>query len=101
VIRLGVYIDPRVVYDLTPQEINAVLVGISEREKSLQYAENVRLGTLCASVYNSRRQKRSDKVWKWEDFFKSDMPRKTQSDRDMKSIARNFMIRQNATEAKK
>lgn len=69
VVRTGIFSDPRVIYELTPAEIVVTIQGINAREKQLQKAENIRIGTLCACVYNQNRQRRNDKIWKWTDFF--------------------------------
>lgn len=65
----GTFPDPRVVYDLTPAEVITTIQGINTREKQLQKGENIRIGTLCACVFNQNRRRRNDKIWKWTDFF--------------------------------
>ena len=67
--NLGIFTDPRQVYEMTPPELNAVINGYINREKTLQRAECIRAGTICAAIYNSRRTKRSDKLLSWTDFF--------------------------------
>jgi len=37
--------------------------------------ENVRAGTVAAAVYNSLRQKRTDRVWTWKDIFPDTTPK--------------------------
>ena len=65
----GIFPDPRLVYDLTPQEVSATIRGTNERTKQLQKADNIRAGTVCACIYNQNRRKRNDRIWKWSDFF--------------------------------
>ena len=65
----GLFPDPRLIYDLTIEEISTTIRGLNKRTKDLQTADNMRIGTLCACVYNQNRQKRNDKIWKWTDFF--------------------------------
>ena len=69
VFNLGIFTDPRQVYEMTPNELNAVINGYINREKALQRAESIRAGTICAAIYNSRRTKTTDKLLKWTDFF--------------------------------
>ena len=99
VISQGIFIDPLTVYALTPQEINAVLDGVNEREKQFQITENMRIGTLCASVYNCRRTKQSDKMLKWTDFFSDGKKPREQTVEEMKAVAKKIYVVQNALEA--
>lgn len=65
----GIFPDPRLIYDLTPQEVSATIRGANERTKQMQKANNIRAGTICACIYNQNRRKRNDRIWKWSDFF--------------------------------
>lgn len=69
VFALGIFTDPHVVYESTPQELSAVIDGYINRERTIQRAESIRAGTICAAIYNSRRTKTTDKLLKWTDFF--------------------------------
>lgn len=76
------------VYDLTPDEISAYIEGKSKRLKETQKADNIRIGTLCATVLNQNRRKRNDKIWKWSDFF----PERTLRNAvDVKAVEREAM----------
>ena len=99
VISQGIFIDPLTVYALTPQEINAVLAGVNEREKQLQTVENMRIGTLCASLWNCKRTKHTDKWFKWTDFFSDGKEPQQQSVEEMKAVAKRIYVVQNALEA--
>ena len=68
-VESGCFPDPRLVYELTLDEIKATIAGANAREKQLQKAENIRAGTVCACIYNQNRKRRNDKIWKWSDFF--------------------------------
>ena len=65
----GLFPDPRIVYDLTIQEVSVTVRGLNDREQRLQEMNNVRFGTVCATICNVNRTKKSDKVLKWDDFF--------------------------------
>ena len=69
VVLSGVFDDPRLVYNLTIAEITAIMRGKNNREKELQRANNMRAGMVCSCVYNQHRQKETDKMWRWDDFF--------------------------------
>lgn len=91
VVLSGVFDDPRTIYDLTPAEISSTIRGKNTREKELQRAENIRIGTLCACVYNQNRQKRNDKVWKWSDFFPEKDLREPVDQKDLEKKCMMFM----------
>jgi len=96
VILSGVFTDPRVIYDLTPAEISVTIKGINSREKELQKADNIRFGTICASVYNQNRQKRTDKIWKWSDFFPDKDYREPADQDEIKEKCMMFMKMHNS-----
>ena len=62
-------------------ELQMLLEGLCERERARMQENNVFFGTLTAAIYNSRRTKRSDKVWMWNDFYR-DLS-KTEEKREM------------------
>ncbi len=81
VIKSGLIDDPRIIYELTMYELQMLLEGLCERERARMQENNVFFGTLTAAIYNSRRTKRSDKVWMWNDFYR-DLS-KTEEKREM------------------
>lgn len=91
-VQTGYFDDPRVLYDLTPAEIAAVINGKSARERDQQRLENIRVGTLCATVVNLRRRKRSDRVFTWKDFFPDGSPKPAQSVEDMKRVCKEITL---------
>jgi len=62
-------------------ELQALLEGLYERERQRIQENNIRYGTLTAAIYNSRRTKQSDRVWRWTDFY-GDLT-KTEAKQDM------------------
>lgn len=81
VIKTGLIADPRIVYELTMYELQVLLEGLCERERARMQENHIYFGTLTAAVYNSRRTKRSDRVWAWNDFYR-DLS-KTEEKREM------------------
>ena len=69
VLGSGIWRNPHDVYDLTIPEISAIAKGVNTRESDLQRSDNIRIGTLCATIFNAKRTKQTEKVWKWSDFF--------------------------------
>ena len=57
----GYFDDPRILYDLTPAEIAITIAGKAARDRQQHQMENVRAGTVAAAIYNSLRQKRTDR----------------------------------------
>ena len=87
----GVFDDPRLIYELTPEEIGFVIRGKNTREKELQRAENIRIGTVCAGVFNQHRTKNSQKIWKWSDFFPERDLREKRSNEELQERATKIM----------
>ncbi len=81
VIGTGLIADPRIIYDLTLLELQTLIEGLCERERARIQENNIYFGTITAAIYNSRRTKRSDRVWQWNDFYR-DLS-KTEESRDM------------------
>jgi len=69
----GAFNDPRVIYDLTPEEIGATVDAYAKRYRET----NIRTGMICASVFNSRRSKSTQKRWTWKDFFPEPVTRQS------------------------
>lgn len=88
----GYFDDPRILYDLTPAEIAAVIVGKSNRDRQRELAENVRAGTVAAAVYNTLRTKKSDKVWTWKDIFPDTSVKPAQPPEEMKHRCREIAL---------
>ena len=91
VMTSGVFDDPRLVYDLTPDEISATIKGKNAREKELQRADNIRIGTICAGIFNQHRSKASAKIWKWSDFFPERDLREKRPDEELQERATKIM----------
>jgi hypothetical protein len=91
VAKTGVFADPRLIYDLTTDEIGLTIQGKNAREKELQRAENIRIGTVCAGIYNQHRSKASAKIWKWNDFFPERDLREKRSDDELQDRAKKIM----------
>ena len=91
VMMSGAFSDPRLVYDLTPDEIGATIRGKNAREKELQRAENIRIGTVCAGIFNQHRSKASQKIWKWSDFFPERDLREKRSNEELQDRATKIM----------
>lgn len=66
---------------LTLKELDSLMGIVRDKVKR----ESHLTGLVCATIYNSVRRKRSDKIWKPTDFFGKE--RKMQTPEQMKSIA--------------
>jgi len=88
----GYFDDPRILYDLTPAEIAATIAGKASLEQQRQQLENVRAGTVCATVFNQHRRRKSDKAFSWKDFFPDTRVKPTQSTEDMKRVCREIAV---------
>lgn len=42
---------------------------LRERHHEAERRKDFRMGLLTAAVYNARREKRTDKIWNWTDFY--------------------------------
>lgn len=69
VIRSGLIQDPRIIYDLTLPEIELLTEGLSMRRKEEEQMQNIRIGQIAALICNTKRTKKTDKVYAWTDFF--------------------------------
>ena len=87
----GYWNDPRILYDLTPQEIAAVIAGRMAQERRMQQAENIRAGTICAMVIAPYRQKGSPPLT-WKDFFPDTSVKPAQTEGQMKRIAKEIAL---------
>ncbi len=88
----GYFDDPRILYDLTPAEIATVIEGKAARDRQRELAENVRVGTVVAAVYNTLRSKKSDKVWTWKDIFPDTSIKPTQNVEEMKQRCKDITL---------
>jgi len=88
----GYFDDPRILYDLTPAEIAITIAGKAARDRQQQQMENVRAGTVAAAIYNSLRQKRTDRVWTWKDIFPDTTPKQPQSPEEMKRRCKEIAL---------
>ena len=58
-------------------------------QNETQHIGNVRCGTICATIANSQRGKKSDRVYSWKDFFREYEPDKPKPKRlDMQTTIR-------------
>lgn len=55
----------------TPVELQALLDEINKRTNERAEAAALRAGMICATILNSQRTKRSDRVWQPVDFVKT------------------------------
>lgn len=92
VVSTGYYTDPRALYDMTPAEIIATTQALAKREKRDQRTEDVRQGTIVASIYNQHRRKKSDPVLTWKDVFGVKEEKKPQTVDQMKAICKDMAI---------
>jgi len=87
----GYWTDPRILYDLTPAEIAAVIAGQVAQERRVQQAENIRAGTICAMMVAPYRSKGSPPLT-WKDFFPDTTAKPAQSEGHMKRIAKGIAL---------
>ena len=87
----GYWTDPRILYDLTPAEIAAVIAGRMAQERRVQQAENIRAGTICAMVVAPYRSKGSPALT-WKDFFPDTTAKPVQTEGHMKAIAKGIAL---------
>lgn len=90
--RTGYFDDPRILYDMTPAEIAAVIEGKGALDQHREYLENVRAGTIVAAFYNSLRTKSSDRVWTWKDIFPDISVKPTQDMEEMKQRCKDITL---------
>lgn len=58
--------------ETTPHELGTLLREKAERTRELQRRADLRAGLVAATIYNSKRTKKSDRVWRAEDFFQTE-----------------------------
>jgi len=61
-----------VYWDSTPAEDSRLLKAISDRRADEHEAALQRAGLVAAAIFNSKRQKKTDKVWQPDDFIRSE-----------------------------
>jgi len=57
-------------WQMSPYDAICMMRAHAARMQAELQSANVRAGTLTAAVYNTMRHKRTDKVWKWSDFYR-------------------------------
>lgn len=65
----GMFDDPLRLYDMTLHEVALYAEGIRARTADVEKRQNMRIGTVVATMLNLKRTKESDRVWKWDDIF--------------------------------
>ncbi len=88
----GYFDDPRILYDLTPAEIAVAIVGKSNRDRQQQQLENIRAGTVCATIFTQHRTKRSDPILTWKDFFPDTSVKPAQPPGEMKHRCKEIAL---------
>ena len=72
VVELGYFINPILLYDMTPYEISVTIKGQSNKEKRELKNNNVRAGVIAAAIYEvNRNPKKRRKPYTWKDIFKA------------------------------
>lgn len=92
VAETGYFDDPRILYDMTPAEIAVAITGRTNRDRQHQLMENVRAGTICATIFNQHRTKKSDPVLTWKDFFPDTIVRPSQPTDEMKRRCKEIAL---------
>jgi hypothetical protein len=82
-------------WQLTPPEARALMKAIHEREVVQARAANLRFGLIAAELRNARRTRKTDRIWKAEDFFetgekKDDRPKVLESPEEITAAFRAF-----------
>lgn len=65
----GMFPNPLLLYDMTLQEVSLYADGMRKKNEEAEKRQNIRIGTVVATMLNLRRTKESDRVWTWEDVF--------------------------------
>lgn len=61
--------NPLELYNMTLHEVSLFADGVRKRNIEAEKRQNIRIGTVVATMLNLKRTKESDKVWSWEDVF--------------------------------
>lgn len=61
--------NPLELYNMTLHEVSLFADGIRKRNIEAEKRQNIRIGTVVATMLNLKRTKESDKVWHWDDIF--------------------------------
>lgn len=67
--RSGMFENPLLLYDMTLHEVSLYAEGIRSRTQEAETRQNMRIGTVVATMMNLKRTKESDRVWHWDDIF--------------------------------
>lgn len=65
----GMFENPLLLYDMTLHEVSLYADGMRKKNEEMEKRQNIRIGTVVATMLNLRRTKESDRVWTWEDVF--------------------------------
>ena len=65
----GMFDNPLLLYDMTLHEVSLYADGLRKRQTEAETRQNIRIGTVVATMLNLKRTKESDRVWRWDDIF--------------------------------
>ena len=94
IIPSGLFPDPRIIYDLSPAEVQAACDGYEEQRRQTIEMHNVYVGSICAAIYNTtpRRGGSSKRALTWRDFFRPTAPkREVVEEQDMETMQQTAM----------
>ena len=66
----GVFTDAQAFWRMSLYDAVCLMRAYRKRIEMQAQSDNIRAGTTTAAVYNTMRTKKTDKVWKWTDFYK-------------------------------
>ena len=92
VVKTGYFINPILLYDMTPSEIKTALNGFAESEKRETRNNNIRSGVIAAAIYEvNRNPKKRKQPYTWKDIFREPQEEKPkQSPTEMKNICKTI-----------
>lgn len=70
VMRSGIIMDYNLLFSMTPYELELYYEAYNAQMVRQIQHDNIYYGTLTATILNTMRQKRSDKVFRYTDIFK-------------------------------
>lgn len=93
IIRSGLFPDPRIIYDLSPAEVQAACEGYEEQRRQTIDMHNVYFGTICAAIYHTTPRRGSSKrALTWKDFFRPTAPpQEVVEEQDMDTMQQTAM----------
>lgn len=79
VVNMGIFINPLLLYEMTPLEITLSMKGYIAKEKRESRQDNIRAGIIAAAIYEvNRNPKKRHKPYTWRDIISDEDHEKKQ-----------------------